>query len=439
MAGSRASAGLRFLHASDLHLEQPLHGIGSVPEHLADLFLDAPYLAAENVFDLAISEDVQFLLLSGDVIQPRVAGPRGLDFLLRQFRRLAESEIAVYWSRGKADRFEHWPASVPLPSNVVTLGDEYVDAVTHRREKQPIAVIQGRAAASNGRFQAAEFDSDSSLPTIVVVHGHDDVENMAESDIAYWALGGLHEPKTLCNGSSVAHYSGSPQGRRPAEEGQHGCSLVEIDSRGRLTRTTVPTDVVRWCNVEIELPNSADRSSVLRMLSRRTHQLMESLGQHQLLIRWILTDGDELEDTRSDMFAARLREGGLADDLLNSLRTEFGTVSSSVWHVEIDVRPPTVFPSGWYEENTILGDLLRAVGRVQEDKNQPLGRGIPDDAKVSDELAAALQIQSPAEREEILAKVAALGVDLLRGDRVLSEESTATASPAIHPTATFDQ
>ena len=32
---------LRFVHASDLHLEQPLHGVTEVPDHLRDLFLDA--------------------------------------------------------------------------------------------------------------------------------------------------------------------------------------------------------------------------------------------------------------------------------------------------------------------------------------------------------------------------------------------------------------
>ena len=36
----------RFVHASDFHLEQPLCGVTDVPDHLRELFLEAPYAAA---------------------------------------------------------------------------------------------------------------------------------------------------------------------------------------------------------------------------------------------------------------------------------------------------------------------------------------------------------------------------------------------------------
>ena len=64
---------LRFVHASDLHLEEPLHGVTEVPDHLRDLFLDAATLAAERVFDTVVEEEADFLLLSGDVLQMRLA------------------------------------------------------------------------------------------------------------------------------------------------------------------------------------------------------------------------------------------------------------------------------------------------------------------------------------------------------------------------------
>ena len=38
----------RFVHASDFHLEQPLMGVAEVPDHLRELFLDAPYAAARQ-------------------------------------------------------------------------------------------------------------------------------------------------------------------------------------------------------------------------------------------------------------------------------------------------------------------------------------------------------------------------------------------------------
>ncbi len=51
----------RFLHASDFHLEEPLGGLAEVPPHLGELFLDAPFTAAERVLDVAVRERVDCL------------------------------------------------------------------------------------------------------------------------------------------------------------------------------------------------------------------------------------------------------------------------------------------------------------------------------------------------------------------------------------------
>lgn len=59
--------------------------------------LSAAWQSAERVFDLAINQSVDFVLLTGDVLQPNLTGTRGLVFLVEQFRRLHEKGIAVYW------------------------------------------------------------------------------------------------------------------------------------------------------------------------------------------------------------------------------------------------------------------------------------------------------------------------------------------------------
>ena len=109
---------IRLLHASDFHLEQPLGGVSEVPDHLRASFLDAPYRAVEQVVALAIAENVDALLLSGDVVLPEFAGPRAAVFLIQQFERLADHSIAVYWAGGDVDPPESWPPSAPLPDNV---------------------------------------------------------------------------------------------------------------------------------------------------------------------------------------------------------------------------------------------------------------------------------------------------------------------------------
>ena len=86
--------------------------------HLADLLIDAPYAAAERVFELVGSERADFLVLAGDIVHVDRAGPRAVAFLLEQFERLAVREIAVYWLAGPAERRGPWPSEIKLPANV---------------------------------------------------------------------------------------------------------------------------------------------------------------------------------------------------------------------------------------------------------------------------------------------------------------------------------
>ena len=109
---------IRLVHASDLHLETPVYGLPEVPEHLRELLIEAPYHAAEQVFETALAEDVDAVLLAGDVLNVDRAGPPAIVLLLDQFARLGERGVAIYWAGGAVDVPDSWPRSVTLPSNV---------------------------------------------------------------------------------------------------------------------------------------------------------------------------------------------------------------------------------------------------------------------------------------------------------------------------------
>ena len=73
---------LRLVHGSDLHLERPLHGLAEIPDHLRERLIEAPYHAAEQMFETALAEDVDALVLAGSTSEP--TGRRA-----RSFRALA--------------------------------------------------------------------------------------------------------------------------------------------------------------------------------------------------------------------------------------------------------------------------------------------------------------------------------------------------------------
>jgi DNA repair protein SbcD/Mre11 len=140
-----SSRPFRFIHASDFHLEQPLMGVAEVPDHLRELFLDAPYAAAQQVFEAALAEDVGFVVLSGDILQPLATGPRGPLFLAEQFARLAARGIGVYWAGGAVDPPETWPGVVKLPQNVHVFPRGRMEETTIAWESETLARLDRKS------------------------------------------------------------------------------------------------------------------------------------------------------------------------------------------------------------------------------------------------------------------------------------------------------
>ncbi|MCA9262759.1 MAG: metallophosphoesterase [Planctomycetales bacterium] len=413
----------RFIHAADLHLEQPLHGVDFVPEHLRDLFLDAPFHAAQAVFDHAVEEHVDFVVLSGDVLDPRAGGPRAVSFLFNQLTRLQQKKIDVYWCGGTIDNFSSWPTSIALPPNVHIFPTDRVAAHLVRRGDTALATVQGCSYHRERIVRGTDFAGEAAGFCIAVAHGQATAADLQQPHVDYWTLGGRHNVTTLFHSHHVAQFAGSPQGRRPSETGPHGCILVEVENDAIANRQLLPTDRIRWHQEKFELPDEMDSAGLQRKLRERTEQLLDANRGQWMLVQWTLLDGDQTTDTRSDQLAANLRQGGLADDLLAGLRSEFGTRDCGAWTVSLQAETPVVFPAGWYEEDTVLGDLLRSVKQHQDKSDLELLLEGPDEGyELSAELSAALQINDNQERAVILRNVAALGVDLLRGDRVLSEE-----------------
>ncbi|HEV3138700.1 MAG TPA: metallophosphoesterase, partial [Pirellulales bacterium] len=277
----------RFIHASDFHLERPPRGLAEVPEHLRSAFAEAPYRAAERVFDAAIKEQVDFIALAGDVVDPLLAGPRGLVFLGEQFARLAEREIKVYWAGGRSDNFERWNEAWPLGANVLRFPLNRVQRITHERGGVPLAQILGTSSGQRRKIRTADFHpDDSELFSVALVQGSADADVLTRQRIGYWALGGEHCRRTLATGPIAAHYSGSPQGRRPQEAGPHGCTLVQVDDAQRVRTSFIATDAVRYQHERIAVNDSATAEQLQQLLDERSGELLSDPFGPELLVHW---------------------------------------------------------------------------------------------------------------------------------------------------------
>ncbi len=394
----------RFLHASDLHLERVPGGLAEVPDSLRSGLMDAPYRAAERVFDAAMKHRVDFVVLAGDVIDPAAAGARGIVFLTEQFTKLAEAGVRVYWAGSLLDDFERWADSWTLPENVHRFATDRGERFTHYRAGDPLAEIAGMSRVREGRLHWDEFHEDTELFTVAVAHTEVEAERLARRAIGYWALGGEHARQTVLGGTVTAHYCGTPQGRSPREAGPHGCTLVQVDDTRRVRTTLIPTDAVRYCEERLTIDETSPRDSLLPLFEERMAELLIDPFGPDLLVHWLVRANERI--TRE------LRSGKSAE-LLGHLRAAHGAKHPAAWSTALDAGA-SVVPGERYEEETLLGEYLRSTRHYREHAEEPLRlEAFVAERYLTGNLAALKELRDPALRDRVLAEAAALGFELL--------------------------
>ena len=403
----------RFLHTSDFHLEQPLYGVADIPEHLRELFWDAPFQSVQKIFELALQHEVDFVVLAGDIVDFHRADPRAAMFLADQFQRLANQDIMVYWLEGEIDRAEDWPAAVILPKNVkIFRHDRYMQEI-FQRDGIAVARIVGGDTDGPG-----EVDHDrKELFTVAIQHGELDSAVLSGVDVGYRAMGGDHSPHTFRRKKFpgvFAHYPGTPQGRCPSESAVHGVTLVHVETDGQTRLESIDADIVTWVEETIEIDDDTSRDNLREMLAVRTSELIDENAHGFVMVSWAITGGREL-------FSGGLG-GRVEDELIQELRQEMEK-SARAWTVSLDWLDSENVPQEWYEEDSLRGEYLRQVQSLMENEEhdllfEPYCYGDETRQERMDPYLADLLVTGdPDEREQCLQEVAALGAELLSGKR----------------------
>ena len=280
---------LTFLHSSDFLLDQPLLGPPDPPPELARLLLQAPYQAAEAVFDQAIEHQVDFVVLAGGLVDWLWSGPRGPLFLAEQFRQLEESGIAVYWAASACEDPQHWPRSVPLPANVHVFSSRQVQALAHRRHEKTVATVVGLSRREDQKLRAEAFRlREATPPVVAVVHASAQADALQQLGHHYWALGSQVQACTLYCHEQAARFCGSPQPRHFQHQRAGTCTLVHMTPAGDVACQELPTAAALYAQCVLraeELEGESLESAFLEAV-----QTLEQTRQRRvpLLVRWLV-------------------------------------------------------------------------------------------------------------------------------------------------------
>lgn len=398
----------RFIHASDFHLEQPAADLDALPNHLREALATAQHAAAGAVFEAALADNIDFLVLAGDLLQPLTAGPHGMALLLGHFDRLHQKQTPVFWAAGSVDDPARWPEAVPLPPNVTLFPKNRTLSIPVQRAGRTLCQVVGRSSEGRTELHVPSYRVDPTDEfTVAIGYGASDGEALAEGRFDYWALGGQHQRREIegvAEGGAV--YCGSPQGRALDEPGPHGYTLVDVDAQRCVRRHAVECDLFRYCHLKLDGTEILASGDIRGLLAGRIARLLHEHGSRHLIIAW------DIQVTAETMHAV-----GDPEALLTWLRREFGHGTPAAWTARLSVAPPRRYPQPWNDEDTILGDFLRAAGRHAKASGRdlnlaPLTEEQPDMARG---IANLLADVPEAARAGLLEQATRVGVDYLRG------------------------
>jgi DNA repair exonuclease SbcCD nuclease subunit len=255
----------KFLHAADLHMDSPLAGLTSLGEDIAKTVATASRKAFKRMLDLARSEKVQFMVISGDILDGAIRDHGTIQFLLNELGVLAQT-IPVYLIRGNHDALNTAGTGIIWPANVFELaGDQASTLMVHGI---PVAIhgqsfkeratqenlVRGYPAAVENHFNIGILHT--SLAGLDATHDRyapTSVDELVGKGYHYWALGHIHKREIIRGGSPWIVYPGNIQGRSVRETGPRGCAIVRVDSTLNASAQFVDLDEVRFHEVEVDL------------------------------------------------------------------------------------------------------------------------------------------------------------------------------------------
>lgn len=249
---------IKFIHCADLHLDSPFKSKSHLAPSIFEDVQNSAYESFKKIVDTALKEEVDFVLIVGDLFDSENRTLRAEVFLKEQFKRLEKEQIFVYISHGNHDPLTEkitndWPDNVSVFSNRVETyqaitkdgetifvhGFSYQHDTSYENKIDEYPSSQGKKGIHIGMLHGTYSKSSTKNRYTEFI-----LEDLNQKLYHYWALGHIHERQELSDMPPI-YYPGNIQGRLFGEQGPKGCLLVEGDHL-RLNATFIPTQQIRF-------------------------------------------------------------------------------------------------------------------------------------------------------------------------------------------------
>lgn len=357
---------MKFLHAADIHLDSPMTGLlghGEIPD---DVTRHCTRRAFANLVDLAIEQDVAFIVIAGDLYDGDWRDYSTGLFFASEMRRLGRP---CYLIRGNHDAKSVITRSLQPPPNVrefsarkpETMLLEGLEVVLHGQSFPNRAVPDDLTphypAAVPGKLNIGLLHTSCDDPGDHETYAPCRREALVAKGYQYWALGHIHQRGELHDPGSSPWivFSGNIQGRHVRETGPKGCTIVEFEGDRILAAEHHDLDVLRWAWLRIPVDGADTLAEITARLSFELRAALDQAGGRPLIARMTLTG---LTQCHGDLIAHPAQ-------LEAECRNAAAAISDRLFieRVRTETRLP---PAPLLEENA-AADLERAFLAAVED------------------------------------------------------------------------
>jgi len=258
---------IRFLHAADVHLDSPMRGLTRYEGAPANRLRVATREAFGALVDCAIDEQVNFVIIAGDLYDGDQYNINTGLFFCREMGRLGAAGIRAYIVHGNHDADSQITRRLPWPKNVHIFSHRAAETV---RLPEIGVALHGRSyseAAVTENLVPGYPDAIAGSLNIGLLHtaleGYAAHARYAPCTVAelqarhydYWALGHVHEREVRTQDPWIV-FPGNLQGRSIRETGPRGATLVTAEDGRILSADNVQLDKVRWKHLRIDARNA---------------------------------------------------------------------------------------------------------------------------------------------------------------------------------------
>jgi DNA repair protein SbcD/Mre11 len=259
---------ISFIHTADLHLDTPFKGLSNENPELATRLKNATLKTFHRIVELCISEQVDFLLISGDIFDGEMQSLAAQLRLAEELKKLYAAGIPAYIVTGNHDPLVSWISELKMPVGVFRFDAQQVKKERFEKQGNPTVDIYGisfetRSVEMNlaKEFVIQEPRADFS---IALLHGSigssqhypyapfsmDDIRNKG---FDYWALGHVHKKEIIHPAYPAVVYPGNPQGRDFGETGARGCFKVTLSTSKAPDIVFIPTQTIRFEEITLNV------------------------------------------------------------------------------------------------------------------------------------------------------------------------------------------